>query len=131
LDFGVAKLMNETLDAASRVTSSAGLVVGTPDYMAPEQALGQEVDHRADIYSLGVILFEMVTGRRPFLADSVREVMVQHAMQPPPRPSLVATRVSVPPELERLVLDCLHKEPRDRPASMQDVAQRLREIMDE
>ena len=87
LDFGVAKLTSATIDDASTYKTSAGMVVGTPDYMAPEQALGQVVDHRADIYSIGVILFELVVGRRPFVARTAREVMVQHMVTPAPRPA--------------------------------------------
>ena len=87
LDFGVAKLMNATVDEASTFRSTVGMVVGTPDYMAPEQALGHPVDHLADIYAIGVILYEMVAGRRPFVADSAREVMVQHLTTTPCRPS--------------------------------------------
>ena len=131
LDFGVAKLMNAALDEASTFKSAAGIVVGTPDYMSPEQALGQAVDHRTDIYSLGVILFEMVVGQRPFRAESAREIMVQHLVTQPPRPSKVmaVATSTLPDGLEELVLDCLQKEPRDRPQSVRDVEKRLRKIL--
>jgi hypothetical protein len=131
LDFGVAKLNNSTLDAASTFKTSAGIVVGTPDYMAPEQALGHTVDHRCDVYSLGVILFEMVAGRRPFVARSAREVMVQHMTAEPPRPSTLNPAHGVPVELENLILDCLRKEPHERPATIRDVEQRLQLILDD
>ena len=104
LDFGVAKLMNATVDDASTFRSSVGMVVGTPDYMAPEQALGHAVDHRADVYALGVILFEMVAGRRPFVAKTAREVMVQHLTASVPRPSRLNPAGEVPEALEKLIL---------------------------
>jgi eukaryotic-like serine/threonine-protein kinase len=131
LDFGVAKLTNSTLDEASTFQTSAGIVVGTPDYMAPEQAFGHAVDQRCDIYSLGVILFEMVAGRRPFVARTAREVMVQHMTAAPPRPSHLNPAYQIPVELEDLILDCLRKEPEERPASIKEVEQRLQLILDD
>ena len=131
LDFGVAKLTNSTLDEASTFKTSAGIVVGTPDYMAPEQALGNAVDQRCDIYALGVILFEMVAGRRPFVARTAREVMVQHMTAAPPRPSQLNPAYQIPVELEDLILDCLRKDPEERPASIKEVEQRLQLILDD
>ncbi len=132
LDFGIAKLMNAALEGPSTFKSMAGIVVGTPEYMAPEQAMGQQVDHRADIYSVGVILFELVTGRRPFAAESAREIMVKHLMVAPPRPNRFRTfSDALPPGLEELILGCLKKEPRDRPQSMKEVEQRLVEILND
>ena len=131
LDFGIAKLMNAALDDAVAFKSTAGIVVGTPDYMSPEQAMGQQVDHRSDIYAVGVILFEMVAGRRPFEAETAREIMVKHMMVTPPRPSRFRSVTSpLPPALEDLIMACLKKEPRDRPDSTKEVANRLQEILD-
>ena len=129
LDFGVAKLTTATLEDASTYKTSAGMVVGTPDYMAPEQALAQAVDHRADIYSMGVILFELLVGRRPFVARTAREVMVQHMVTPAPRFATINPALEVPLELEELVLHCLKKDPQERPDSIQDVANRLSDIL--
>ncbi|HET6151140.1 MAG TPA: serine/threonine-protein kinase [Polyangia bacterium] len=131
LDFGVAKLSDATLEDASTFKTSAGIVVGTPDYMAPEQALGNAVDHRCDLYSLGVILFEMVAGRLPFVARTAREVMVQHMTATPPRPSQLNPAYNIPVELEDLILDCLRKEPQERPANIKEVEQRLQLILDD
>ncbi|HET6146037.1 MAG TPA: serine/threonine-protein kinase [Polyangia bacterium] len=129
LDFGVAKLMDDALDGVTNVRTTAGVVVGTPEYMSPEQASGDPADHRSDIYSVGVILFEMVTGQRPFDAPSAREIMVQHVMAAPPRPSkLQRFGAGVPAALEELILDCLKKRPQDRPQSMMEVEQRLETI---
>ena len=131
LDFGIAKLMNAALDDAQTFKSTAGIVVGTPDYMSPEQAMGQQVDHRSDIYAVGVILFEMVAGRRPFEAETAREIMVKHMMVTPPRPSRFRSVTSpVPPALEDVIMSCLKKEPRDRPDTIKDVGNRLQEILD-
>jgi serine/threonine-protein kinase len=130
LDFGVAKLTSATLDDASTYMTTAGMVVGTPDYMAPEQALGQVVDRRADIYSLGVILFELVAGRRPFVARTAREVMIQHMVTPPPRPGQLNPASPLPAELEDLILGCLQKDPGARPDSIHDVERRLQDILD-
>jgi serine/threonine-protein kinase len=129
LDFGVAKLMNATVDEASTFRSTVGMVVGTPDYMAPEQALGHPVDHLADIYATGVILYEMVAGRRPFVANSAREVMVQHLTATPSRPSLLNPAGKIPEELEDLILACLAKEPAHRPQNIREVEQKLRDIL--
>jgi Protein kinase domain len=129
LDFGVAKLSNAALDDAPTYQTSAGIVVGTPDYMAPEQALGSTVDQRCDVYALGVILFELVAGRRPFVGRTAREVMVQHMVAPPPRPSQLNPAYEVPYALEELILACLRKDPQYRPATIRDVERTLNEIL--
>jgi serine/threonine-protein kinase len=129
LDFGVAKLMNAKLDEASSYTTSAGIAVGTPEYMSPEQALGESVDHLADVYATGVIMFEMISGQRPFHANSAREVMVKHMTAQPPRVSKVrAYPYSIPPALDQLILQCLKKDPHDRPLNIGEVEDRLQRI---
>jgi len=82
-DFGIAKLLES--DEGQTLTTGTGVGVGTPEYMSPEQGLGQEVDARADIYSLGIIFYEMVTGRKPFRADTPMAVVVKHINEPLPR----------------------------------------------
>ncbi len=129
LDFGVAKLMDDGVDSISTYRTTAGLVVGTPEYMSPEQASGGAADRRSDIYALGVILFEMITGQRPFDAPSAREVMAQHVTVAPPRPSkILRFGQTIPSALEDLILACLKKAPEDRPQTIQEVEHRLDEI---
>ena len=110
LDFGIAKLAREEHRMERTAT---GAMVGTPQYIAPEQAKGYAIDHRVDIYALGGILFELLTGRPPFVADNAMEMVAKHLMETPPRPSTLA---HVPPELDDLVLRMLSKDPAGRPS---------------
>lgn len=108
-DFGLAKLLDE---AAGTELTRSGLVVGTPAYMAPEQWKNESIDHRADIYSLGVILFEMLTGKLPFTADTPHRMMYLHINNPPP--SLTTLRPDLPPIIGAVIEQALAKEPDDR-----------------
>ncbi len=112
VDFGAAKVVG-----ASRVTRD-GIIFGTPHYMSPEQASGQPVDHRADIYSLGVIMYEMFTGRVPFEADTYMGVLTQHMFVKPVPPSQVSVAARDIGALEEITLVCLAKKPEDRYPSM-------------
>lgn len=114
IDFGVAQ-----------IGASDAAVVGTAAYMAPEQASpGAPVDRRADVYSLGVLLFEMVTGRHPFPSATDGEYILRHAEDKPPRPTKLAKRCSQ--ELEDIILRCLSKQPAERFADAAEVATALR-----
>ena len=106
-DFGIAKL----LESSSQFTST-GAMIGTPAYMSPEQAQGMKVDQRSDIYSLGIILYEMVTGRVPFEAETPLAVVLKQLNEPLPLPSTV--KADVPPAVERVILKALAKNPEDR-----------------
>ncbi|MEU0933869.1 protein kinase [Embleya sp. NPDC005971] len=108
LDFGIAKVLAET---TTRLTAT-GMTVGTPAYLSPEQIEGRDVDARTDLYSLGALIYELLTGRPPFLADSPFAVMHQHLSKPPTPPS--AMRPQVPEDLDALVLRLLAKHPDDR-----------------
>jgi ligand-binding sensor domain-containing protein/tRNA A-37 threonylcarbamoyl transferase component Bud32 len=110
-DFGIAKL----LEASPQFTST-GAMIGTPAYMSPEQAQGQKVDQRSDIYSLGIILYEMVTGRVPYEAETPLAVVLKHLNEPLPLPSSV--KPDIPPSLERVILKALSKNPDDRFSSV-------------
>lgn len=93
---------------ATRVTAE-GMVIGTPAYLSPEQAQGHSLDNRTDIYSLGVVLFELATGHLPFDADEIPALLLQQVKQPPPPPRLLVPELPV--ELERIILRCLEKNP--------------------
>ncbi|MBI5511495.1 MAG: protein kinase [Deltaproteobacteria bacterium] len=121
LDFGVAKLKDESTAKSS--ATRQGVVVGTPSYMAPEQCLGEPLDHRCDIYALGLVLYHALAGDPPFDDDSWQSVMLQQVTNPPL--PLVERGIDVPEALETLVLSCLAKKPRHRPQSAEAIAARL------
>jgi serine/threonine-protein kinase len=111
LDFGIAKLLGD--DVAHKTGS--GMVLGTPRYMSPEQARGKPADHRADIYALGVMIHEMLTGVAPFVGESSVDLLLKHAVDPPPSMSSVCP--DIPRALDVPVLAMLEKRPADRPQS--------------
>jgi serine/threonine-protein kinase len=114
LDFGIAKLGADRF--GEKAKTKGGTILGTPAYMAPEQCKGtSEVDARADLYALGCILFELLTGRPPFVAQGGGEIMAMHIYEPPPRLSTFAPHLPV--ELEALVAKLLVKNPADRTPS--------------
>jgi hypothetical protein len=114
LDFGIAKLMGEE-DMATR--TKTGMVLGTPVYMSPEQCRATKVDHRADIYSFGIMIHEALAGSRPFDAENVMDVMMRQISDPPPRLSDV--RPGLPKALDVPILRMLEKSPAKRPQTMQ------------
>jgi serine/threonine-protein kinase len=119
LDFGIAKLAGGDTGPATGMTRT-GTVMGTPAYMSPEQCRGAgQVDHRADIYSLGCIMYEMVTGRPPFVAEGFGAVIAAQITQQPASPQ--SLEPSVPPHMEYIILKALAKDPADRPASMAEL----------
>ncbi|NJN97800.1 MAG: serine/threonine protein kinase, partial [Anaerolineales bacterium] len=120
-DFGVALALDDL------ALTRTGHTVGTPAYMAPEQASGQEVDGRADLYSLGVVLYHMVTGRTPFRGNTP-QVLHAHVYDPPPAPSSIA---KVSPGLETIILRALAKDPAQRFPSGTAMAQALARLSDQ
>ncbi len=122
LDFGIAKVLNS---GSSHLTEE-GMVLGTPHYMAPEQARSETIDSRADIYAFGVMMYRAFTGRLPFVADSAIGVMTRHAMDPPEPPSRF---MGIDRHLEALILRCMAKRPDERPQRMAEVAQELRMLL--
>ena len=128
LDFGIAKLHAAPADPSIARTRT-GVLLGTPEYMAPEQIRGGDVDARSDLYSAGIVLFEAFAGRRPFVAGNDFELMRAHLEDPVP--SLRALRSDVPAALEDVIRRALAKDPRDRFASASEMAQALREAIEE
>jgi len=123
LDFGIARIAAPDPRRDSTKLTQVGMVMGTVAYMSPEQATGQAVDERADLYSLGVMLYEMIAGKVPFDAELPSQVLARQLVEePPPLPA------GTPPALERLVLDLMQKKPEDRPASAQEVLARIAEF---
>ncbi|MET0385447.1 MAG: serine/threonine-protein kinase [Polyangiales bacterium] len=127
VDFGVAKM--SSLDTMpGRKLTRTGMLFGTPEYMSPEQALGKPFDHRVDVYALGAILFELLTGRVPFTGENFMGILAQHGNAPLPTLRSVNAAVSVSPELEGIVMRALAKNPSDRYASMGELADDLRNV---
>jgi serine/threonine-protein kinase len=125
LDFGIAKVSGE--EGNTNLTQT-GAIFGTPLYMSPEQAMGQPLDHRADIYSVGVILYELAVGRVPFKADSAVQVLSQHITMQPELPSKAAPNRGVPPELDALILRAMAKEPAARFQTMTELVAELQSV---
>ena len=121
-DFGIVRLVGEE----SRGLTSTGFGMGTPEYMAPEQAVGSEVDGRADIYSMGVILYEMVTGKKPYNARTPVEVAVKQATEQLPRPRKFVP--DLPLKVEKIILKALARNPADRYSNMEAFTAALEDI---
>ncbi len=123
-DFGLVKRSTEL--GADSVTEE-GILTGTPNYISPEQARHVEVDQRTDIYSLGVVLFEMVTGQLPFAYPNSHRVLLAHISEPPPLPR--QHNATCPLELEKVILTMLQKSPQERYPDMQAVIAQLHNIL--
>jgi serine/threonine protein kinase len=111
VDFGLAKMLT---GAKGPAITSVGIVCGTPDYMAPEQGRGDVIDARTDLYAMGVILFQLLTGRLPFEAESPTQVVLMHLTVPPPDPRQIATDREIPAPLAMVTLSALSKDPEGR-----------------
>ena len=108
MDFGIARAMQSGVTSMTQT----GMVVGTPQYLSPEQALGRAVDARSDLYSVGIMLFELLTGQLPFDADSPLAIAYAHVQEEPPVPSSINS--SLPPAVDALVARALKKNPNER-----------------
>jgi eukaryotic-like serine/threonine-protein kinase len=133
LDFGIAKvpvgeIVKSGPSPSRQALTQLGMVYGTPEYMAPEQALGQEVDARADLYALGVMMYEMITGLRPFEAESAVTLLGMQVTQPPPSFQQRAPSVTVPDGIEAAVMELLEKEPSARPHDARQVFECLEQM---
>ncbi len=125
LDFGIAKQQKE---ASEGNLTETGMIMGTPTYMSPEQAKGEPIDGRSDVYALGVLAYEALVGQPPFVGDTPMTVLVKHIKDPPPIFIREGALREVPRELEQLVLQCLAKDPRQRPQSTAELAEKLTRI---
>ncbi len=125
LDFGISKML-DTSDRAEKLTAM-GMIVGTPEYMSPEQAAGMSVDKRTDIYSLGVIIYEMMTGRLPFLADNAIRILMMHQTEKPVRPRDINPEIHI--GMEQIILKCMEKKPEDRFQDMSEITQALIQLL--
>ncbi len=121
MDFGIARSLED------QGATDAGMIIGTPEYMSPEQAEGKEADQRSDIYSLGLILYEMVTGKVPFQGETALDIIKKHKTQEPPNPTELNPQV--PPELARMILKCLEKDREKRYQTAEEVLAELNDLV--
>ena len=131
MDFGLAKLIGPESQVNMRLSavSNTDFAVGTPGYMCPEQARGDDMDHRGDLYSVGVILYELLTGQLPFAGKSTMDVLLAHAVEQPPAFALLGAGRLAPPAVEEVVQWCLAKDAVDRPSSARELAERFEDAL--
>lgn len=120
VDFGLLKLRKESVEQSSK-----GVLMGSPRYMSPEQIRRVELDHRSDIYSLGVNFYQMLSGRAPFVGQRAMEILMGHLNNPPPQISAITERDDIPPEVESYAMTMLSKKPEERPTDMDEVIEVL------
>lgn len=126
VDFGIAKMSDiETEGAPGRKLTKTGMIFGTPEYMSPEQAAGKELDHRVDVYALGIILFECLAGRVPFEGDTFMGVLTQHLFSELPAIEELNANARVSPELELVIRKALAKDPDDRYQDTEELAEAI------
>ena len=125
LDFGIAKVQSS--EQGKRLTKT-GMIFGTPQYMSPEQAAGSGVDARTDIYSLGIIMYELLCGHVPFEADTFMGVLTKHLYEEPIPPRRLVPPIDVPQNLEAILLKAIAKKPDKRYQTMSEFAQDLRAV---
>jgi hypothetical protein len=127
LDFGIAKLLSG--EGADVRLTATGIIIGTPRYLSPEQAVGGTIGPSTDLYSLSAVLFEMLTGRPPFLGDDLVQVVTAHAMKPPPDPRQLRPELELPEPVVALVLRGLAKRQDDRFASAEAYLEEVEQVL--
>jgi serine/threonine-protein kinase len=120
MDFGIARLKED------RGMTAEGTVVGTPDYMSPEQARGNPLDFRSDIYSTGVVVYEIFTGSLPFDGDSPLAVVLKHIQESPPSPQTRNPKID--PKISQIILKCMQKDPKERYQTVNDLYEALTRV---
>ncbi len=127
LDFGIAKVQSDEGEGGRGLTRT-GMIFGTPEYMSPEQAKGERVDHRVDVYAAGVIMYELLTGRVPFTADTFMGILTKHMFEAPAAPSSLAPHAGIPREAEAVILKALQKDREYRFQSMVEMARAIEAV---
>jgi len=130
LDFGIAKLRDDTRATQNAMTQQ-GDMLGTPQYMAPEQIRAETIDGRTDIYALGCMLYVMVTGRLPHEAQTILALLSKHLLEHPVPPSQRRPELKLPVELDRLILGAMAKDPKDRPPTMEAYGEQIAALLAE
>ncbi len=123
LDFGIAKVVGEQQNV-TRLTQT-GMIIGTPQYMSPEQVEGIPLDHRSDVYSLGIIMYELLTGETPFQAETPFQLLMKHVKEKPVPPRKFRPNLAIPEAVEKIVLKALEKDPAKRFQSISELQQSL------
>ncbi len=131
VDFGIAKVLGQSDSDDPTVMTKTGGILGTPSYMSPEQARGRKLDARSDIYSLGIVIYELLTGEVPFQADSSMDVILQHINDTPGSLRELKPELKIPEAVERVVLKALAKKPNNRQQSVEELLRELQAAAEE
>ncbi len=124
LDFGLAKVFGDDVSSSNNLTQ-AGSLFGTPEYMSPEQAQGLATDQRTDVYAVGTVLYEVMTGRTPFVGENFMQILSSQVYDAPPRPFQVRPDADVSPELDKVIMKTLAKDPKRRYQTIRELASAL------
>ena len=125
MDFGLAKLIEGEPGTRKVTDTNVDFAVGTPGYICPEQVRGEEMDHRGDLYSVGIMMYELISGRLPFTGPTSMDILLAHATEYAPTFAELGLSGWVPAEVEELVFDTLAKDPEDRPQTARELAERF------
>ncbi|MBK9143064.1 MAG: serine/threonine protein kinase [Candidatus Melainabacteria bacterium] len=131
LDFGIAKIHRETDEESLQKLTQTGDVFGSPYYMSPEQCRGESLDARSDIYSLGCVMYQAITGKRPFEGENAYKTIYMHVNIRPLRFGDIRPDLSIPPKLEKIILKCLEKEPRNRYQTSEELSLEIERLAQE